>query len=108
MLAIKDSLIRNAGGGVFAKKNIKRGQVVCYYDGEDIPMNNNVFDAYTMLHPTLPGRCRKGYGKARNSKGVGQFIDDGAMLKKWSDQCIKKLLTENMDINPIGVQRLEK
>ena len=63
MLVIKDSLIKNAGLGVFAKKNIKKGQIVCYYDGEDIPMNNNVLDAYTMLHPTLPGICRKGYEK---------------------------------------------
>ena len=70
-------------------------------------MNNNVFDAYAMLHPTLPGTCRKGYETPRTSKGVGQFINDGAMLN-WNDQCIKKLLTDNMDINPIGVQRLEK
>ena len=80
---------------------------MCYYDGEDVPMNNNVIEAYTMLHPTLPGVSRKGYAKPRTNKGVGQFINDGAILN-WSDQCIKKLSTENMDINPIDVQRLEK
>ena len=33
MLVMKDSLIKNAGLGVFARRDIKRGQVVCYYDG---------------------------------------------------------------------------
>ena len=73
MLAIKDSLINNAGLGVFAKKNIKRGQVVCYYDGEDMPMNNSVFDSYTMLHPTLTGICRKGY---EEKQGIARVLDN--------------------------------
>ena len=106
MLLVKDSLIKNARLGVFAKE-IKRGQVVCYYDGEDIPMNSNIFEAYTIIHPTLPGVCRKGYDKPRTIKGVGEFIHDCAM-SNWNGQCIKNLLTDNMDINPIGAQRLEK
>ena len=107
MLVIKESLIRNAGLGVFAKKNIKKGQIVCYYDGEDIPMNDNVFDAYTMSHPTLPGMSRKGYDKPRNNKGVGQFINDGAMLK-WDDFDVENLLTDNMEVNPSGVKHMAK
>ena len=102
MLVIKDSFIKNAGLGVFAKKN-KRGQVVRYYDGEDIPMNNNVFDAYTMIHPTLPGVCRKGYETPRTNKGVGQFINDSAILN-WDDYDIKNLLTDSMEVNPGGVE----
>ena len=107
MSVIKQSLIQNAGLGVFAKKNIKKGQIVCYYDGEDIPMNNHVFDAYTMIHPTLPDVCRKGYDKPRNNKGVGQFINDGAMLN-WNDYGINNLLTDNLEVNPSGVKHMKK
>ena len=32
MLTVKESSIKNAGVGVFAKKNIKKRQIVCYYD----------------------------------------------------------------------------
>ena len=105
MLVLKDILIKSAGLGVFAKRNTKRGPVVCYYDGEAIPMNNNVFDAYTMLHPTLPGICRKGYANPRTNKGVGQFRNDGAMLH-WDDNSIKNFLTDSMEVNTIGVKHL--
>ena len=107
MLAVKESSIKHAGLGVFANKNIKKGQIVCYYDGEDVPMNSDVFDAYTMSHPTLPGMCRKGYDKPRNNKGVGQFINDGAMLK-WDDFDVEHLLTDGMEINPRGVKHMAK
>lgn len=107
MLTVKESSIKNAGLGVFAKKNIKNGQIVCYYDGEDIPLNSDVFDAYTMAHPTLPGMCRKGYDKPRNGKGIGQFINDGAMLS-WDDYDIENLLTDTMEANPGGVKHMAK
>ena len=38
MLTVKESSSINAGFGVFGKKNIPKGQVVCYYDGEYTPM----------------------------------------------------------------------
>ena len=70
-------------------------------------MNNNVFDANTMIHPTLPGVCRKGCAKPRTNKGVGQFINDGAILN-WDDSDIKSLLTDSMEVNPIGVKHFAK
>ena len=107
MLTVKESSIKNAGLGVFAKKNIKKGQIVCYYDGEDIPINSNVFDAYTMIHPTVPGMCRKGYDQPRNGTGVGQFINDGAMLS-WTDFDVENLLTDNGEVNSKGVKHMAK
>ena len=38
---VKDSTIPNAGKGLFASKNIKKGQVVVYFHGKLIKNNNN-------------------------------------------------------------------
>ena len=80
---------------------------MCYYDGEDMPLNSNVFDDYAMSHPTLPGMCRQGYNIPRNNKGVGQCINDGAKLK-WDDFDVEHLLTDNMEVNPSGVKHMAK
>lgn len=107
MLVVSPSLIKNAGLGVFAKRNVKKGQIVCFYDGLDVEVNNDVFDAYAMGHPTLEGMCRKGYDKQRCAKGVGQFINDGAMLDL-SDEDIIRLTKhkEPLEINPKGVEHV--
>jgi hypothetical protein len=108
MIVVKESNIKHAGLGVFAHKNIKKGQVICFYDGEDVPMNDDAFDPYTMAHPTLRGVCRKGFNKPRINKGVGQFINDGAMLN-WNDDDITGLLTEDkLGVKQDAIQLLKK
>lgn len=69
------------------------------------PKNNDAFDADTMARPTLPGMRRQRYDTPRNTKGVCQFINDGAMLN-WDAFEVEDLPTDNMEINPNGVKHM--
>jgi len=77
------------GRGVFATRDIKRGERVCFYDGQfktqeqlhkqvrekKIPLNKN----YWMAHPSNPNITLCGYVEPQNKHGVAQLINDSKM-----------------------------
>jgi len=86
---VRDSPIH--GRGVFTLRKIKRGERVCFYDGEfktqsqlhkqasdkKIPLNKQ----YWMSHPSKPDVTLCGFSTPQNQFGVGQLINDSKMPK---------------------------
>jgi hypothetical protein len=89
-LDVKPSTIPDAGNGVFTLEPVKKGDAVCYYAGTDYPRelaiirdDGNPYFCYMDPYATesLDGKTvRVGYRKARDSKGVGQLINDACMF----------------------------
>ena len=97
---IDTSTIPNAGRGVFAKRNIKRGTDVCFYDGflcdKKIDEHQYFYSACKdengnkIWHPLnlknqtycqsnrKGDKCLMGYKVPKNKNGVGQLINDGS------------------------------
>jgi tetratricopeptide (TPR) repeat protein len=68
----------NAGRGVFANKSFKKGQYVCFYDGEDVEfskLNKSNF-TYSIAHLRKKGYVRLGFPEPKCEDGVGQLIND--------------------------------
>merc|ERR1719354_807673 len=84
---VRDSNVH--GRGVFALRDFKRGERICFYDGEmktqaqlhkqvsekKIPLNKN----YWMTHPSNPDLTLCGFPNPQNKHGVGQLINDSKM-----------------------------
>jgi len=77
------------GRGVFALKDIKKGQPVCFYDGKVVDQTNimelveaheeGVLDfTYAMAHPKSSDWILFGYKDPKTPYGIGQIINDGA------------------------------
>ncbi len=73
------------GNGVFATKDIKKGEIICFYDGVIITKEEyqetkslNIVDTGTIIV--------KGYEKEYNPIGVGQFINDYAKIDLTGDR----------------------
>jgi hypothetical protein len=67
------------GRGVFATQPYKFGQVVCYYDGDDMETSNGDSSMeYALTNPS--GGHRAGYAEARHPCGVGQLANDNGMV----------------------------
>lgn len=83
MTSVRKSSIDGAGNGVFTAKSFKKGEVVCFYDGEDREMESVQDFLYSMNHP--PGTSNKPrigwYAGVRTVGGTGQFINDAAEFK---------------------------
>jgi len=79
MTCIKESLIKNAGRGVFATKSYKKGDYICFYDCQ-------IKDIVTLddfIYSIKNGPNNKtyvGYKDVRTSDGVGQIINDYSMF----------------------------
>lgn len=65
------------GRGVFAKRNIKKGEKLCIYDGQIIDIGTPGDSSYDLGIPNTRTMSR-GYREPRSSVGIGQFINDGA------------------------------
>lgn len=76
----KPSSIPGAGGGIFASKPFKRGNYVCFFDGFDQETLDEDTDwEYTLHHQHGDGH-RVGYKEPYHPCGVGQLINDAAMI----------------------------
>lgn len=81
---VRKSTIPNAGNGVFATEDIKKGEYVCHYDGEDIEMekSNEITDITYLIHnPLSTTTFRIGYNEPKTKEGVGQIVNDGECPK---------------------------
>ncbi len=80
MFNIRESLIPNAGKGVFTTKNYKKGNYVCFYDGIKKEINNSQDFTYSIIDPNDNKTLVGYFDKIRNKYGVGQFINDFCMF----------------------------
>ena len=80
MTTIKKSLIQNAGNGLFAIKNYKKDEFICYYDGEEKQIETLNDLTYCITNP-FNLRTLVGYNYVKNENGVGQFINDYCMFE---------------------------
>ena len=82
MLSINKSHIPNAGRGVFANKDYKKGDYVCFYDGidKDRKIFSNTNYEFAMANPFVPGFIRFGFKDTIHSEGIGQIINDSQMF----------------------------
>jgi len=79
-LEIKKSKKENAGNGVFTTKSYKKGEYVCFYDGEERNIQSEKDFSYSINNP-YDNKVRIGfYDSVRNKDGVGQFINDYCMF----------------------------
>ena len=86
LVEVRDSPVH--GRGVFALRDIKKSEIVCFYDGEVKTFaeilsdynKNKVNKEYWMSHPTKPDSVLCGYPNPLNKFGVGQLINDSTML----------------------------
>lgn len=81
-VTIKQSNKTNGGRGVFATRNIKKGEVVCYYDGKDIDLQDITTkdQPYAMNDPDDKNKTRIGHIEPRCSYGIGQLINDSTRM----------------------------
>lgn len=88
-LEVKRSTITAAGDGVFALEDIKKGEAVCYYAGNDYPRNAAVIREdgnpyFTYMDPYAvdcsDGTVRVGFRKAKGPDGVAQLVNDACMF----------------------------
>ncbi len=77
MTEVKDSLIEFSGRGVFAKKNYKKGDYICYYDGEEkLPQNCSKDEVPYCIDNPLNNKLFVGYKFPKTQTGIGQLIND--------------------------------
>ena len=87
LVEVQDSKVH--GKGVFAIKDIKKGQAVCFYDGKIVDRSNlaelvtayqeSLMDSdYWMTYPKNPNKTLYGYKTPKTVFGIGQIINDGA------------------------------
>ena len=85
--------VRNSpvhGKGVFTTKDIKKGEFVCFYDGdlkaflELIQISRDdgsIENRYWISHPRNPEIILCGYQTPHNNLGIGQLINDSKKLE---------------------------
>ena len=79
MFIIEESIIPNSGRGVFTTKAYKKGDYICFYDGEDVFGEVKHDNTYAISHPT-GGGYRDGFRNIINPEGVGQLINDSSCI----------------------------
>lgn len=99
---VRKSAIPNAGNGVFATEDIKKGERVCYYDGEDIEASKvNICETDMSYALTKVGEkepwTRLGFEFPKTLYGVGQICNDGA-YPIFRDEHDFKMVVEDLDI----------
>jgi SET domain-containing protein len=67
------------GRGVFANRDIKKGERMCYYDGEDIPEDKAQPDRDVSYAQRQGNIIRYGYVEPKTSHGIGQLMNDAFM-----------------------------
>ena len=79
--------IRSAGAkgrGIFAMKDIEAGEKLCYYDGIEKPINKQTTNCpekyYMVSMPNKPTHACFGYIEPKTILGIGQLVNDGAMI----------------------------
>jgi hypothetical protein len=73
MVIVKQSLILNAGNGVFTTRNYKKGEFICYYDCIEGMITNHKQFIYSIK---CNDKTYIGYNTIRDINGIGQFIND--------------------------------
>ena len=75
------------GRGVFAKQDIKIGDPLAFYDGEDKKIDkksSKILEKYYMISlPDIAGRkgwARYGYIEPQSKIGIGQLVNDSQMI----------------------------
>ena len=78
---VKKSGINNAGNGVFATIDIKKGEYVCFYDGTPINPEDINEHNFTNVLQNGPEGALLGRPTVANVEGTGQFINDSRAFK---------------------------
>jgi hypothetical protein len=93
---VAKSKIPNAGRGVFAKNDIKKGEIIGFYDGDRYEVKEILGKTFLLIngkweHLTfkqrnysvvLPdGKSLVGFSEVRNRNGIGQLVNDFAKPK---------------------------
>jgi hypothetical protein len=78
MSVVKQSLIPNAGNGVFTTKKYKKGEYICYYDCEERSISSLSDFIYSI---NINNKTYIGYNKSITNNGIGQFINDYCMFE---------------------------
>ena len=92
------------GKGVFATKNIKRGNICCYYDGifcAGLNMATLTSNAFGYAQGLKCGGTLAGFTKQFHNGGVGQLINDASTDYK-SDTDLKYLKKINVTFDDAG------
>lgn len=79
MTTIKQSLIKDAGYGVFTTRKYKKGDFVCFYDCEEKEIGSITDFTYSIKLP-FNKKNYVGFSKLRTQDGTGQFINDYSMF----------------------------
>lgn len=79
MTEIRKSTIEPAGNGVFATKNYRKGDFICFYDCEQRNILSTDDFTYSIIHP-YDKKVYVGFNQLRTPNGTGQFINDYAMF----------------------------
>jgi hypothetical protein len=79
MTEIRTSTIADAGNGVFATKNYRQGDFICFYDCEQRNILSRDDFTYSIVHP-YNKKMYIGFNKLKTAEGTGQFINDYAMF----------------------------
>jgi hypothetical protein len=77
VVVVKQSLLKDAGRGVFAAKAVPKWSPVCYYDGYARPKDRKL----SALEVSYTMNDTVGYMSPRTQDGVAQIINDGARVK---------------------------
>jgi SET domain-containing protein len=75
MSIIRQSNINNAGYGVFAKCEYKKGDYICFYDAVEADINTTDDFIYSIKNP-FDNKNYIGCKKIKNKDGIGQYIND--------------------------------
>ena len=78
MVEIRQSLIVNAGNGVFATKKYSSGEFICVYDGEERKIQSLEDFIYSVGGVV-------GFNYVRHENKIGQFINDYCMFDLTDD-----------------------
>lgn len=78
------SLIPGAGLGVFATHDVKKGSILCYFDGYEKPIDQlELWEMFYSLKSHNDEKlCFVGHKIPQNPGGVGQLINDVAVYDK--------------------------
>lgn len=110
---LKISTIPNAGNGVFVKKRFKQNEKICYYDGDDSPIET-IKDFY-YLHSNFDKTKPNRKGKLKDYKDIAQFINDGDMIPMTDEmrsddygilKVSNKLINERIELYKINSQKI--
>jgi hypothetical protein len=104
MVEVKQSLIKGAGRGVFATKDINEGERVCEYWGKYIDLKKTKFPSSDKLLQIDESTLFCGYEKYKKPDKCGQFINDSSSIDNINVGSIRKYHHDNFANVDISIE----